>query len=89
MRSDGTILARPRSERQTIGQFTGVASEQQHLDEHFYNCRLIEAAPDMYEALKLVRASLRMGAMSMGDFQRCVDALAKAEGRREDDRVQV
>ncbi len=52
MRRDGVILAESRTERQAIGQFFGMASDQQHVDEHSGNCRLIAAAPELLEATK-------------------------------------
>ena len=55
MRGDGIIQAESRTERKAIGQFTGIASEQKHVDEHSGNCRLIAAAPELLEALKSIR----------------------------------
>jgi hypothetical protein len=43
------------------------------------NCRLIAAAPDMYEALKLILAE-RPNDYSLG-IGRAIDALAKADGK--------
>ena len=52
MRPDGIILTEARAERKAIGQFIGMASEQQHVDEHAGNCRLIEAAPELLKAAR-------------------------------------
>ncbi len=52
MRNDGTILTLSRTERKAIGQFIGCFSEQQHFIEHFYNNKLIEAAPELLEVIK-------------------------------------
>ena len=58
MQKDGVILAESRTERKAIGRFVGMASEQQHLDEHPYNNALIAAAPELLAACKVVKVFL-------------------------------
>lgn len=53
MDSNGIIRAKSRNERQAIGMFQGIASEQVHIDEHYMNCRLIEASPELLEEARI------------------------------------
>jgi hypothetical protein len=83
MRPDGVILAESRTERKAIGQFFGMASEQQHVDEHAGNCRLIAATPELLEALKEVPAwfeewNVEIGAAEETLLGRVNAAIAKA-----------
>ncbi len=84
MRKDGVILALSRTERQAIGQFFGLASEQTHLDEHRFNNLLIAAAPEMLTELKRVEQGLRslveMGLVRPEVADRVTKVIAKAEG---------
>jgi hypothetical protein len=46
------------------------------------NAQLISAAPDIYEALKILIAQLdSVGSVALGDFEIAKKALAKAEGK--------
>lgn len=61
MEKDGRLKALSRHEGQTIGLFQGMASKEDHIKEHPYNCRLIAAAPDLFEACEIVIELLDAG----------------------------
>ena len=52
MMSSGVLISGSRGICKSIGIFRGIASDQNHVDEHYYNNKLIEAAPELLESLE-------------------------------------
>ncbi len=60
MEADGRIWTHSRVTCQTLGYFKGVASNQNHIDEHLPNCRLIAASPMLFKVFKAVYEFIEM-----------------------------